>query len=302
MLTVFVFILIAFALLRLVIGTVQRFLEGRARGRAFRELIKQGRIDSGVYGEVKWAGPGAPRAKVSREQQRIINRARLKMRDDFLEDHAPGMYQYIIIFLIASVLGLVIETVYIFVVFGILESRVGLVWGPFSSLYGVGAVVLTAILWPLRENRTWKLFLMSAGIGGLLEQFAGWSMETFAHMQSWTYLGLPDHITQWVAWRFLFMWGLLGVIWCRVIMPEMLFRIGEPTSRRQAVLVGCIGLFLVLDCAMTIAVFYRAGRRFEGAPPQNAFEQYVDMHYDDAFMARKFQNIKIGQDIVPSNR
>lgn len=301
MLTVFIFILFAFLLFRLVSGIVQRFLDSNARGRSFRKLIEQGRIDSGIYGEVKWAGKGTPRTKISREQRRIVRDAQLKMREDFLDDHTPGLYQYIIIFLIASVLGLVIETVYIYIVFGILESRVGLVWGPFSSLYGVGAVLLTAILWPLRKQSTFKLFFLSAGIGGALEQFAGWAMENFAHMQSWTYLGLPDHITQWVAWRFLFMWGLLGVIWCRVIMPEMLFRIGEPTNRRQAILVSCIGLFLVLDCVMTIAVFYRAGQRFEGVPPQNAFEQYVDMHYDDKFMAKKFQNIKIGKDIQPAN-
>ncbi len=68
--------------------------------------------------------------------------------------------------------------------FGVLESRVGLVWGPFSPLYGVGAVLLTLVLWPLRKAPAWKVFLLSAALGGALEQTAGWSMEHFAHASS----------------------------------------------------------------------------------------------------------------------
>ena len=307
MLTVSIFIIVAFLIIRLIIGVVQRILESRARGKAFRRLVNQGRIDAGIYDKAKWSestttGKGPVRARLSRDQQRAIARARLEMRNDFVDDNRPGLYQYIIIFLIASVLGLVIETVYIYITFGILESRVGLVWGPFSPLYGVGAVVLTMVLWPLRKEPVWKIFLISAILGSCLEQLAGWSMETFAHAQSWTYLGLPDHITQWVAWRFVAMWGVLGVVWTRAIMPEMLYRIGEPASRRQVVVVTLLAAFIVLDVVMTVACFWRAGQRFEGVPPRNAFESYVDMHFDDQFIAKTFENMRIGEDIPISNK
>lgn len=305
MLTISLLMLLAFLAIRLIIGLAQRFLESRARGRAFRNMLQQGRIDAGVYGQAKWSETdrsGRVRSRMSVAQRQAIQQARLEMREDFLNDHNPGLYQYIIIFLVASVLGLVIETVYTYIMFGILESRVGLVWGPFSPLYGVGAVVLTVVLWPLRHERVPKLFVLSAVMGGLLEQTAGWSMEHFAHLQSWTYLGLPDHITQWVAWRFLAMWGLLGIIWCRVIMPEMIYRIGEPTSRRQVVVVSLLSAFIALDIVMTIACFWRAGQRVEGIPPQNPFEAYVDTHFDDRFMARTFENMKIGQNLPPSSK
>ena len=306
MLTISLLIILAFLLARFVMGSVQRYLEGRARGRAFNRMLNQGRLDAGVYADALWSatttGARKVRNRVSNEQRNAILQARLEMRDDFLDDTKPGLYQYIIIFLVASGLGLVIETVYTFIVFGILESRVGLVWGPFSPLYGVGAVLLTMVLWPLRKEPAWKVFIISAVVGSLLEQTAGWSMEHFAHLQSWTYLGLPDHITQWIAWRFVVMWGLLGVVWCRVIMPEMMYRIGEPTSRRQVILVTLLAAFITLDVVMTIACFWRAGQRFEGVPPRNGFEVYVDTHFDDKFMAETFENMKIGEDIVPSNK
>ena len=150
MLTISLLIILAFLLARFVMGSVQRYLEGRARGRAFNRMLNQGRLDAGVYADALWSatttGARKVRNRVSNEQRNAILQARLEMRDDFLDDTKPGLYQYIIIFLVASVLGLVIETVYTFIVFGILESRVGLVWGPFSPLYGVGAVLLTMVL------------------------------------------------------------------------------------------------------------------------------------------------------------
>lgn len=301
------FILLVFLLARAVAAAVARYQDKHAAGNSFKNMLRQGRIDAGVYEDAVWSevGPGKHkrlRSRVSSEQQRVIRKARLEMREDFLNDNDPGFYQYLIIFLVASVLGLVIETVYTLITFGIFESRVGLVWGPFSPLYGVGAVLLTVVLWPLRKRPAWQLFLYSAFLGGILEQTAGWSMEHFAHLQSWTYLGLPDHITQWVAWRFLVMWGVLGVVWCRAIMPEMIFRIGEPTTRRQRVLVGLLTAFISLDIVMTVACFWRAGQRSEGIPPRNAFETYVDKHFDDDFMARKFENMVVGKDLPPADR
>ena len=302
--TITVFIVALFLVARGIAFLIQRYLDFRGAGRSFKKLLRQGRIDAGVYADAVWSevnrfGHKKLRAKISKEQQRVIRDARRQLRDDFLNDNCPGFYQYLIIFLVASVLGLILETIWMFVAYGVLESRVGLVWGPFSPLYGCGAVLLTVVLWRLRDQPTWMIFLISAGLGGILEQLAGWSMETVMHAWSWSYLHFPDHITQWVAWRFLIVWGLLGVAWCKVIMPELLYRIGEPTSRRQAVVVSFLTAFIALDIAMTVACFWRAGKREEGVPPQNVFEEYVDRHFGDEFIKGKFENLKMDSDERP---
>lgn len=302
--TITVFIVALFLVARGITFLIQRYLDFHGVGRSFKKLLRQGRIDAGVYADAVWSevnrfGHKKLRAKISKEQQRVIRDARRQLRDDFLNDNCPGFYQYLIIFLVASVLGLILETIWMFVAYGVLESRVGLVWGPFSPLYGCGAVLLTVVLWRLRDQPTWMIFLISAGLGGILEQLAGWSMETVMHAWSWSYLHFPDHITQWVAWRFLIVWGLLGVAWCKVIMPELLYRIGEPTSRRQAVVVSFLTAFIALDIAMTVACFWRAGKREEGVPPQNVFEEYVDRHFGDEFIKGKFENLKMDSDERP---
>lgn len=225
--------------------------------------------------------------------------------DEYLDHLHLGWYQVVIIFFVGSMAGLLIEEVWMLATAGLTESRVGLVWGPFSPLYGLGAVALTLLGFFLRRRgaKNWQVFLVSAVVGGLLEQFAGWSMSTFFDAESWTYFGLPDRITQWVAWRFLVFWGLLGLAWCRAVMPRLLYQIGMPTTRRQAVFVTLVAVYLVADVAMTLVCFNRKSARDAGVPPANAFEQWVDTNYSDEFIAGRFENLKIGdqRDAVDEN-
>lgn len=217
-------------------------------------------------------------------------------RESYLDAMHMGWYQVVILFVVGSMAGLLLEEIWMLITAGLTESRVGLVWGPFSPLYGAGAVLLTLISYQLRRRHAPNVvvFCISAVVGGLLEEITGWGMLTFFHMQSWTYAFLPDHITEFVAWRFLFFWGLLGLIWCRFVMPRALYHIGEPTSKRQAIFITLISLYLVADIGMTVACFMRATARDVGIPPQNAFEQWVDMHYSNEFISARFQNLSTG--------
>lgn len=217
-------------------------------------------------------------------------------RESYLDAMHMGWYQVVILFVVGSMAGLLLEEIWMLITAGLTESRVGLVWGPFSPLYGTGAVLLTLISYQLRRRHAHNVvvFCISAVVGGLLEEITGWGMLTFFHMQSWTYAFLPDHITEFVAWRFLFFWGLLGLIWCRFVMPRALYHIGEPTSKRQAIFITLISLYLVADIGMTVACFMRATARDAGIPPQNAFEQWVDMHYSNEFISARFQNLSTG--------
>ena len=63
------------------------------------------------------------------------------------------IHQIIWYFIIFSVLGLVIETSYCFVTTGVLESRKGLLYGPFCPIYGVGATVLIILLYKIKSNK-----------------------------------------------------------------------------------------------------------------------------------------------------
>jgi len=321
--------LVSVLLILILVGVVYVFFQWAtrtlgyraARGRSFRTLARRGRVPDelreaadevildrsrrrvakarhdAAYAQMRTR----PKPRLSTEQVKALKAARVDVREEFLDHMHPVFYHYVIIFMVASVAGLVLEMVWMYVSAGRTELRVGLVWGPFSPLYGFGACLLTMVLWNFRKAPTFQVFLVSAALGGGLEQTTGMLMEDLFHAQSWTYAGLPDAITQWIAWRFLFAWGVIGLVWCRVVMPEVIYRIGEPTNRLQVVVVSLLTAFLILDMLMTVSCFYRKAQRDAGIPPANSVEAYVDRHFSDEFIENRFQNLVVGKDLAPNS-
>ena len=53
------------------------------------------------------------------------------------EENRIDIHKLFWYFLIFSILGLIIETLYCYLLSGVLESRKGFIWGPFCPVYGV---------------------------------------------------------------------------------------------------------------------------------------------------------------------
>ena len=247
------------------------------------------------YAKEEEARTGQRVPRLSRAQVHEVMELRAQERERFLDNLHIGFYHVVMVFFIGSILGLFLEEAWMYITAGLTESRVGLVWGPFSPIYGIGAALLTMLTFALRRKNAplWVVFLLSVVVGGGLEQFAGWAMEVLFHAQSWDYSGVPGAITQWVAWPFLGFWGILGTIWYRSIMPELLYRLGVPTTRRQAIVFSLLVVYLAADIFMTFACFDRVTERHEGIPPANEFERWIDTHYTDQWVEGRFENLSI---------
>ncbi|MBQ9058312.1 MAG: putative ABC transporter permease [Atopobiaceae bacterium] len=310
MISALVSLLVIFAAARIVISAFRAFFAWLGRGIEVRWLVQGNYIDTRYAAELHEFidqveesaarrafsyEPWEKRPRLSFEQLRALGHAHSKARELYLHEVALNWYQIVIIFLLGSFIGLILEQIWMFITAGLTESRVGLVWGPYSPIYGFGAVLLTLVCWNLKKHvgSDLAIFVASLGIGGALEQLTGWGMETFLGVVSWDYSGTFGALTKWVSIPFLLMWGLLGLVWSKHIMPELLYRIGMPTTTRQALFVSLLGVYLALDITMTVACFSRMAQRDAGRAPQNAFEQWVDNHYTDEFIAARFQNMMI---------
>ena len=131
------------------------------------------------------------------------------------------------LFMIGCVFGLVVETLYHRVVWGEWQDRAGLLWGPFSPIYGCGAVVLTACL-----NRLWRshpllIFCASAVIGGAFEYFVSWFMEVAFGITAWDYTGQWLSIDGRTSGKYMVFWGFLGVVWIKLLLPRILWLINR---------------------------------------------------------------------------
>jgi len=77
-----------------------------------------------------------------------------------------NFYKLFWIFVIGCFLGVVIETLWCLLRYHKIESRKGLVWGPFNLVYGFGALVMTLGLWPVMDCRPPVIFLAGSVLGG----------------------------------------------------------------------------------------------------------------------------------------
>lgn len=284
----------------------------RRRGRA--EAVGEERFDAGTRVTAATVGAVVPigsdpayRAMATRpvgaespEQREQVPRLGRVARERYLSQARLGITHYIVIFIVASVLGLFAEELWMWVSQGRVESRVGVVWGPFSPLYGFGALVFTVVLWNFRDSPWYEVFLVSMGTGAAIEQTTGLCMEYFWHAQSWTYIGLPDAITQWICWTSVLLWGVLGVVYGRVVLPEAVWIMGEPSSKVQAVVVGVLVALVSVDLIATAYCFFRMEQRALGIPPQNVVDAYVDSRMGDEFIEDRFENLVVGRQLDPN--
>ena len=211
------------------------------------------------------------------------------------------------VFVVCSVLGLIIETVQHMVVVdpGVYQDRAGMLFGPFSPIYGFGAVFMTIALNRFYKKNFALIFLVSAVIGGLFEFFVSWFMQTSFGAVAWDYtgmtiFGIPDPIAIIAGGRtatpFMCAWGLLGLIWIKFLLPNMLKLINLiPWKIRYSFTTICAALMLV-NGAMTLMALDCWFQRVSNIPENAPVEQFFAKNFDNEYMENRFQSMTITPD------
>ncbi len=197
------------------------------------------------------------------------------------------------VFTFMSIVGLVGETLQHLVAFNEWESRPGFIWGPFSPIYGLAAVLLTVFLEPLQHKSVPLLIVIGGVVGGALEYFASWAMETFWGVVAWSYLTLPFNFDGRTDLFHCLLWGTLGALWVKIglqICQRIFDRINEEGTLYR-VCTAALSIFMALNIVATCVVLLRAHDRGAGIPPQNAIEQVCDAVYPTEMLQAKFHNM-----------
>ncbi len=199
------------------------------------------------------------------------------------------------IFVIACVLGDIIETIYHVAVVdpGVFQNRTGMLWGPFSPIYGFGAVLMTLALNRFHKANIWIIFLVSAVIGGAFEYFVSWFLQFAFGVVAWDYTGTFLNIGGRTNFMFMCMWGVLGVFWIKGILPGMLKLVNMIPWKWRYTVTAVAAAFMLADGFMTLFALDCWYSRLAGAEPDNALAWFCAEHYDNEWMANHFQSMSI---------
>ncbi|MFV0451277.1 MAG: putative ABC transporter permease, partial [Propioniciclava sp.] len=195
------------------------------------------------------------------------------------------------VYVVASVVGLLVEVLWHALTVGGYQDRAGLLWGPFSPIYGFGAVLMTIAL-----NRFWNrsklvIFVVAGAIGAAFEFMVSFLMETAFGIVAWDYSGTFLNIGGRTNVAFACAWGFLGLVWIKLLLPDVLRIVDAIPLRWRTVVTTVAAVLMLVDQIVTVVALDCWYQREAGQPPTGIVQQYCAEHFDDDFMQNRFQTM-----------
>lgn len=215
-------------------------------------------------------------------------------RDDSKKSYLKlNFFNLFWIFVVCSVLGLVLETVFHFLIYHQYQDRTGMLFGPFSPIYGAGALLMTLSLNRFYKANVILVFFVSAIIGGAFEYFTSWFMQMAFGVTAWNYSGMWLSIGGRTCGPYMILWGLLGTLWIKLGLPLMLKAVNLiPWNWRYPLTVVC-AVAMAVNIVMTLEALDCWYERESGKPVTSHIQRFYADHFDDQYMAEHFQTMTI---------
>ncbi len=159
------------------------------------------------------------------------------------------IYQLIFFFIVYSIAGWILESIYK----SILEKKPinsGFMFGPYCPIYGFGAIIMIALLQNIKSDIT-LLFIVSFVVLTLWEYAVGVILEKVYHTKYWDYSNNRININGRVCLLNSVYWGILGVIFTRVIHPQVAKLTLLIPSNTLFYIDLIIGLIMIVDATIS---------------------------------------------------
>ena len=166
-----------------------------------------------------------------------------------------SIWRILAYFIIYSVAGYIIETLYGMITKGVWESRQSFLYGPFCFLYGLGAVVMILCLhkFPKKYN---VLFIGGFIVGSIVEYAISLFGELILGVKWWDYSNMPLNINGRICVYFSVFWGFLGIYLIASLNPKVdrlinWIKSKLKTQKTLKAFVITVFTLLMLDCIAT---------------------------------------------------
>ncbi|MBR6071174.1 MAG: putative ABC transporter permease [Ruminococcus sp.] len=161
--------------------------------------------------------------------------------------------------MIYAFLGWCLEVTYQAVEHGKFINR-GFLGGPYCPIYGVGVIIVTLALYPLRGTVI-LLYIGSVVLTSSLELITGCVLERIFHQQWWDYSDEKFNVGGYICLKFSLLWGVACLVTVRIIHPtiEKLVDIIPPTAGIVAMALIYVGF--TSDLVITIMGIMHIRRR-----------------------------------------
>ncbi|OUN25043.1 putative ABC transporter permease [Pseudoflavonifractor sp. An85] len=197
------------------------------------------------------------------------------------------------LFVIAALLGDIIETLFCRATMGIWMSRSSLIYGPFSIVWGLGAVMFTALLYRYRDKSDRYLFFAGTILGGAYEYFCSVFTELVFGTVFWDYSHIPFNLAGRINLLYCFFWGIAAVGWMKLLYPHLSRLIERIPMKAGKPLTVVLVVFMVANILISALALGRYQQRHTVPDsPTNVVSEFLDLHYPDERIELVYPNMK----------
>lgn len=168
----------------------------------------------------------------------------------------------IILLIFYSAAGWILEVSYCAVVQHRLTNR-GFLFGPLCPIYGVGCVLMAALLKPFESNYV-LLFLLAAVTTTALEYATSWVLEKMFSTTWWDYSESKFNFQGRVCLENSLAFGLMGLVVVRVIHPYVVHSLDQIPAHWLRVMAAVFFVVTSVDLSFTLETLIRLDRKIAG--------------------------------------
>lgn len=162
-----------------------------------------------------------------------------------------SIHQLLCYFIVFSVIGLFIETIYCYITTGVLESRKGLIWGPFCPVYGVGASLLILLLNRFKNSKI-KLLIYGGIVGDVIEYLMSYGLEAIYSTRFWDYSYTNFHLNGRICLIYTVFWAILSILLISFVKPLIDKCMMKINFKYTNIIEILITIFFIIDVLCTV--------------------------------------------------
>ena len=201
-----------------------------------------------------------------------------------------------LIFVIGSIFGAfyeqILNLVKVYLATGdiVWELRRGVIYGPFSPIYGAGAVLFVYLLVKPNYSNI-KTYIYGCLLGGGFEYLISLLQEIFTHTRSWDYSSYFLNIGGRTTIPYMLVWGAFALIFAKIIYPFISKLIEKIPVNVGNIIYYFLLIFLIIDMFISWTALFRSAMRRESIEPITPVGRLYDKVYPDSVLSKSFPNM-----------
>lgn len=194
------------------------------------------------------------------------------------------------IFIIGCIIGAYYEEIGFIFRHGYWEPRRGLLYGPFSPVYGISLAAVVIMFGNKEKLKSYKVYLYCALLGGVFEYTLSVVQQFIFHSRSWNYDNYFLNIGGRTTVIFMLIWGFVGLIFIKVIYPKTSSLIEKIPYNIGQIVYRILLIFMIFNIFISLAATLRQVERKKGNSPVTFIGRICDDFYPDSVIKKIYRN------------